>query len=82
MAMYSGIDRPTSGGRGRRPRDPIAAALGSSGRRLRDLWQIPPPPRGGSAFSKRTYSPGQKEYVISARRRACERLNRVFNNTH
>jgi hypothetical protein len=39
MAIYSGIDSPTSGDRGRRPREAIAAALGSSGRRLRDLGQ-------------------------------------------
>ena len=35
--------------------------------RLRDLGQIPPPPpRGDGAVSERTYSPGQKEHVISA----------------
>ena len=33
--------------------------------RLRGLWKISPP-RGGGAVSKRTYSPGQKEHVISA----------------
>jgi hypothetical protein len=35
--------------------------------RLRDLGQIPPPlPRGDGTISKKTYSPGQKEHVISA----------------
>ncbi len=38
---------------------------GQHPRRLRGLGKIPPP-RGGSAVSKRTYSPGQKEHAISA----------------
>ena len=68
--IHSGIDRPTSGGRGRRPLNAIAAARqrrqGQHPRRLRGLGKIPPPPRGGGAVSKRTYSPGQKEHTISA----------------
>ncbi len=32
QCIHSGVERPTSGGRGRRPRDAIAAALGSCGR--------------------------------------------------
>ena len=39
---------------------------GQHPRRLRGLGKIPPPPRGGGAVSKRTYSPGQKEHTISA----------------
>jgi hypothetical protein len=38
---------------------------GQHPRRLQGLWKISPP-RGGGAVSKRTYSPGQKEHVISA----------------
>ena len=51
--IHSDIDHPTSGGRGRRPLNAIAAARqrrqGQHPRRLRGLGKIPPPPRGGGA---------------------------------
>ena len=73
MAMYSFRHRPPHQQRqgqaapGRHRRRSLQRRQGQRPRWLRDLGQIPPPPpRGGVAVSKRTYSPGQKEHVISA----------------